>query len=85
MLPYPLDTALGQLWGYASNGARHLVEGREPDRAEAELLVESGGDNGDLSWEEIRKGEEGRVHRFLLIRRVKNGSTMSRAFSCISS
>ena len=39
LLPKPLDTALAQLWGYASNEARHVQEGREPSREEAELLV----------------------------------------------
>jgi hypothetical protein len=39
LLPRPLDTALSQLWGYASNEARHVREGREISRDEAELLV----------------------------------------------
>ena len=39
LLPKPLSTALSQLWGYASNEARHVLEGREPNREEAELLV----------------------------------------------
>lgn len=39
LLPKPLDTALSQIWGYASNEARHVEEGREPSREEAELLV----------------------------------------------
>ena len=39
LLPKPLGTALSQLWGYASNEARHVLEGREPNREEAELLV----------------------------------------------
>jgi hypothetical protein len=39
LLPRPLDTALSQIWGYASNEARHVQEGREPSREEAELLV----------------------------------------------
>ena len=39
LLPKPLDTALSHLWGYASNEARHVQEGREPNRKEAELLV----------------------------------------------
>jgi hypothetical protein len=34
-----LDTALSQIWGYASNEARHVQEGRETNREEAELLV----------------------------------------------
>jgi hypothetical protein len=39
LLPKPLDTALSQVWGYASNEARHVSEGREIGREEAELLV----------------------------------------------
>jgi hypothetical protein len=39
LLPKPLDTALSQVWGYASNEARHVLEGREIGREEAELLV----------------------------------------------
>jgi hypothetical protein len=39
LLPKPLDTALSQVWGYASNQARHVLEGREISRDEAELLV----------------------------------------------
>lgn len=39
LLPKPLDSALSQVWGYASNEARHVQEGREPQRGEAELLV----------------------------------------------
>ena len=39
LLPKPLDTALSQIWGYASNEARHVQEGRETNRKEAELLV----------------------------------------------
>ena len=39
LLPKPLDTALSHIWGYASNEARHVQEGREPNREEAELLV----------------------------------------------
>lgn len=39
LLPKPLDTALAHLWGYASNEARHVQEGREPNREEAELVV----------------------------------------------
>jgi hypothetical protein len=37
--PRPLDKALSQVWGYASNEARHVLEGREISRDEAELLV----------------------------------------------
>lgn len=39
LLPKPLDTAVSQIWGYASNQARHVEEGREPAREEAELIV----------------------------------------------
>lgn len=39
LLPKPLDAALSQVWGYASNEARHVEEGREPSRDEAELIV----------------------------------------------
>ena len=39
LLPKPLNTALPQLWGYASNEARHVREGHEPNREEAELIV----------------------------------------------
>ncbi|MBZ5635268.1 MAG: hypothetical protein LAO55_19255 [Acidobacteriia bacterium] len=38
-LPKPLGDALPMLWGFASNEARHVEEGREPNRDEAELLV----------------------------------------------
>jgi hypothetical protein len=39
IVPKPLDTALSQVWGFASNEARHVVEGRDPHRREAELIV----------------------------------------------
>ena len=39
LLPKPLDTTLAQVWGYASNEARHVEEGREPSREEVELPV----------------------------------------------
>lgn len=39
LLPSPLDKALSQVWGFASNEARHVVEGRSPTREEAELIV----------------------------------------------
>lgn len=39
LLPAPLDKALSQVWGYASNVARHVVEGRDPTREDAELVV----------------------------------------------
>lgn len=39
LLPKPLDEALAKVWGYASNEARHVEEGREPAREEAEMIV----------------------------------------------
>lgn len=39
LLPTPLDKALSQVWGYASNEARHVSEGRGPSHEEAELVV----------------------------------------------
>ena len=39
LLPKPLDKALSQVWGYASEKARHLREGNEPGREESELIV----------------------------------------------
>ena len=39
VVPKPLDDALGKMWGYASETARHVQEGRTPSRAEAELVV----------------------------------------------
>lgn len=38
-IPRPLDSALQQIWGYASEMGRHLREGRDPTREEAELLL----------------------------------------------
>ncbi|MBP2463939.1 MULTISPECIES: hypothetical protein [unclassified Rhizobium] len=38
-LPAPLDRALHQLWGFASEQGRHLQEGRAPRFEEAELVV----------------------------------------------
>jgi hypothetical protein len=38
-IPAPLDKALGNVWGYASEQGRHLREGREPTKREAGLLV----------------------------------------------
>ncbi len=40
LLPGPLDAAVEKIWGYASEMGRHVREGREPQRAEVELLVE---------------------------------------------
>jgi len=39
IVPSPLDTALSKVWGYASDEARHVREGKEPRRREAELIV----------------------------------------------
>ena len=39
LMPKPLDTALSQIWDYASNEARHVVEGRNLERNDAALVV----------------------------------------------
>lgn len=39
LVPRPLDDGLKKMWGYASEMARHLREGREPAFEEAELAV----------------------------------------------
>jgi hypothetical protein len=39
LVPQPLDKALEKMWGYASEMARHIREGREPSYEEAELAV----------------------------------------------
>jgi hypothetical protein len=39
LVPSPLDEALCKVWGYASNEARHVQEGQEPEREEVELLI----------------------------------------------
>jgi hypothetical protein len=39
LVPPPLDRALSQVWGYASEAARHVREGNTPERAEAELIL----------------------------------------------
>ena len=39
LIPKPLDEAVTKLWGYASENARHLSEGRKPAYEEAELIV----------------------------------------------
>ena len=39
IIPRPLDEVVSKLWGFASENARHVSEGREPSFAEAELLV----------------------------------------------
>jgi hypothetical protein len=38
-IPPPLDQAIEKAWGYASEVGRHLQEGRQPGRPEAELVV----------------------------------------------
>jgi hypothetical protein len=38
-IPRPLDNAIERMWGYASEMARHVREGRVPTREEAELLL----------------------------------------------
>lgn len=39
LLPPPLDQAIAKAWGYASENARHIREGRAPSYEEAELIV----------------------------------------------
>ncbi len=39
LIPPPLDQAISKAWGYASENARHIREGREPSYGEAELIV----------------------------------------------
>jgi len=39
LIPKPLDNALSQTWGYASETGRHIREGRIPTYPEAELVV----------------------------------------------
>jgi hypothetical protein len=39
LIPKPLDAAVEKAWGYASERARHIQEGNEPLRDEAELIV----------------------------------------------
>ena len=38
-LPKPLDTAIEKMWGYASDNARHIREGKTVNKTEAELIV----------------------------------------------
>ncbi len=38
-LPKPLDVAVEKVWGYASEIARHVQEGKAPDYDEAQLIV----------------------------------------------
>ncbi len=39
IVPRPLDEAVSKIWGYASENARHVREGREATFEEAELVV----------------------------------------------
>ncbi len=39
VIPRPLDEAVSKAWGFASEHARHIREGREPTFEEAELVV----------------------------------------------
>jgi len=39
LIPKPLDSAVEKAWGYASEKGRHIHEGNEPTRDEAELIV----------------------------------------------
>ena len=39
LIPAPLDESVKKAWGYASENARHIREGREPSLEEAELIV----------------------------------------------
>lgn len=40
-LPTPLDQAVEKLWGFTSQQGRHILEGRQPQFEEAELVVTS--------------------------------------------
>jgi hypothetical protein len=39
LIPKPLDESVAKAWGFSSEAARHIREGRKPDRKEAELVV----------------------------------------------
>jgi hypothetical protein len=39
VIPRPLDASVEKAWGFASEYGRHIREGREPTRADAELIV----------------------------------------------
>ncbi len=39
VIPKPLDESVAKAWGYASEMARHIREGRKPDHREVELMV----------------------------------------------
>jgi len=43
LLPKPLNQAVEKAWGYASESGRHLREGKSPDFAEAEFIVNISG------------------------------------------
>ena len=53
-IPKPLDDAIQKAWGYASEMARHLREGRTTAREEAELLV---GLSATLTTYLLQKGD----------------------------
>jgi AbiJ N-terminal domain 4 len=55
MIPRPLDEAITKLWGFASENARHIREGREPTYAEAELVVSVAAAAGNYL---VRKNED---------------------------
>lgn len=38
-IPKPMDSALEKMWGYASEEARHVREGRVPKREDAEFIL----------------------------------------------
>lgn len=38
-IPKPLDESVSKAWGFASEMARHIREGRNPERKEVELIV----------------------------------------------
>jgi AbiJ N-terminal domain 4 len=38
-IPKPLDDSVAKAWGYASEMARHIREGRRPERKDVELIV----------------------------------------------
>lgn len=38
-IPRPLDESVSKAWGFASETARHIREGRKPERREVELIV----------------------------------------------
>jgi hypothetical protein len=39
IIPKPLDESVSKAWGFASEMARHIKEGRKPERREVELVV----------------------------------------------